>query len=501
VLAALYALYQRTWHPLAGYPGPLWASITDFWGAKAFWSGQHPYILTELHERYGPVVRFGPNRLSFTSQDAVNTIFVKGFKTLPKPEFYDTFGSKQFPNLFNERNIHEHFHRRKYLLKTFSPQAVAKWELILDAQIHVFRKKVRQFSASKQPFDLKSATYQMICDIVARLMYGEDFGIQESGLVNRLPDDHRWASWGLTLGSTPAPWRWLLPIAFFVPHPQTGYRRNTLSYALEAQRIMQKRRKDIEAGQDVDRQDTITRAFLANMNEKTENGEHPLTEFYVAHELFGFVFAGVHPPSASLNFLLWNLLHNPKSMDRAASEVEQALPAMTPDRTAYTLAEVEQNLPWLKACIKESFRFTPAFTMPLTRRIVSDTIILNGKEIPKGTDVALCNHAFHHNPEVFGNDHGMYDPTRWERESGESLSKLLMHFGAGGRQCIGKTLALSIINKVTATLLAEFSLELADAMDQQRAVAGEFRGELPPMKSVGISDVKGPIMVMATRRH
>jgi cytochrome P450 len=288
-LAAVYVLYQRTWHPLADYPGPFWASITDFWGAKAFWSGQHPYILTELHQKYGPVVRFGPNRLSFTSQDAVNTIFVKGFKTLPKTEFYDTFGSKQYPNLFNETNMNLHFHRRKYLLKSFSPQGVAKWEPVLDQQIEIFRKKLRHFSETKQPFDLKKESYKLICDIVACLMYGESFGVQESGLVQRLPDDHRWTSWGLTLGAMPAPWRWLLPITFFIPHPQTGYRRNTLSYALEAQRIMQNRRKDIETEQDVDRQDTITRAFLNNMNEKTENGARPLTDFYVAHELFGFV--------------------------------------------------------------------------------------------------------------------------------------------------------------------------------------------------------------------
>ena len=182
-----------------------------------------------------------------------------------------------------------HFHRRKYLLKTFSPQAVAKWEPVLDQQIEIFRKKLRHFSKTKQPFDLKDLLYKLICDIVACLMYGEDFGIQESGLVQRLPDDHRWTSWGLTLGAMPSPWRWLLPITFFLPHPQAGYKRNTLSYALESQRIMQKRRKTIEAGQDIDRQDTITRAFLNNMNEKTENGARPLDDWYVAHELFGFV--------------------------------------------------------------------------------------------------------------------------------------------------------------------------------------------------------------------
>ena len=95
----------------------------------------------------------------------------------------------------------------------------------------------------------------------------------------------------------------------------------------------------------------------------------------------------------------------------------------------------------------------------------------------------------------------MYDPSRWETESADNLSKLLMHFGAGGRQCIGKTLALSIINKLAATLLSEFRLELADANEQAKAVAGEFRGRLPPMKSIGISDLDGPLYVKATMRH
>ena len=289
VLASLYVVYQRTWHPLAGYPGPFWASITDFWGARAFWSGQHPYILTELHAKYGPVVRFGPNRLSFTSPDVVNTIFVKGFKTLPKTEFYDTFGSKQYPNLFNDTNMVSHSHRRKYLLKSFSSQAVARWEPVLDDQIEIFREKLRELSRSKQPFDLKRTMYELICDIVAKLMYGEDFGIQKSGLVQRLPDDHTWTSWSLVVGSSPAPLRWLLPLVFLLPHPQTGYKRNGISFILESQRIMQRRRKDIEAGQAADRQDTITRVFVNNMNEKAEGGKPPLTDWYVAHELLGFV--------------------------------------------------------------------------------------------------------------------------------------------------------------------------------------------------------------------
>lgn len=72
-----------------------------------------------------------------------------------------------------------------------------------------------------------------------------------------------------------------------------------------------------------------------------------------------------------------------------------------------------------------------------------------------------------------------------------------MHFGAGGRQCIGKTLATSIIYKLTSTVLAEVSLELADAAEQEKAMNGGFKGELPHLENVSISDVHGPLMVFA----
>lgn len=289
-LVTFYVAYQRIWHPLAVYPGPYWASLSDLWNAKTFWSGQHPYRLTELHEKYGPVVRFGPNRLSFTSQDAINTIFVKGFKTMPKTEFYDTFGSKQYPNLFNATDMAHHSQRRRALLKLFRPQNVAKWDEKVDKHINAFRDKVRKFSSTGEAFNLKKSIYLLCCDIVGDLMYGRDLGALESGEPQRMPDDHRWARWTLCLGAMPTPFRWFLPVMFFVPHPQASYKRNTLSYTLEAQRIIQQRRKDIEAGLDLSNGDVVTSAFLTHMNEgKEESAPAPLTNWDLAHELTGFM--------------------------------------------------------------------------------------------------------------------------------------------------------------------------------------------------------------------
>ena len=75
-----------------------------------------------------------------------------------------------------------------------------------------------------------------------------------------------------------------------------------------------------------------------------------------------------------------------------------------------------------------------------------------------------------------------------------------MHFGLGGRQCLGKTLATMNVYKLTATLLREFDFELADAIERQSVEKGEFVGRLPSLVSVGISDLEGQLLVRASKR-
>jgi cytochrome P450 len=75
-----------------------------------------------------------------------------------------------------------------------------------------------------------------------------------------------------------------------------------------------------------------------------------------------------------------------------------------------------------------------------------------------------------------------------------------MHFGLGGRQCIGKTMATTNIYKVVSTLLREFDFQLADEAEALRAQQGGFKDSLPPLISVGVSDLEAPLMVTAKVR-
>ena len=63
------AVYSVTLHPLSKFPGPLHTSLSclPYW--KACITGQQVKWMQKLHSQYGPVVRYGPNELSYVDQD------------------------------------------------------------------------------------------------------------------------------------------------------------------------------------------------------------------------------------------------------------------------------------------------------------------------------------------------------------------------------------------------------------------------------------------------
>ena len=63
LLATIYVVYQWLFSPLAKFPGPFIAKISKLWRAYMTARGQWHRDLVKLHERYGSVVRIGPNEL------------------------------------------------------------------------------------------------------------------------------------------------------------------------------------------------------------------------------------------------------------------------------------------------------------------------------------------------------------------------------------------------------------------------------------------------------
>jgi hypothetical protein len=73
-----YIVYMRFLHPLARYPGPFLASLTNLWKAYEMYQGQMEYTIRDLHDKHGAIVRIGPNDLVISHPDAVKQIYLSG---------------------------------------------------------------------------------------------------------------------------------------------------------------------------------------------------------------------------------------------------------------------------------------------------------------------------------------------------------------------------------------------------------------------------------------
>jgi len=89
-----YCIYNVAFHPLRGYPGPkLWAA-SFVPSTRHALAGRLPFAIKNLHDKYGEVVRVGPNTLSYESAEAWEDIYghVKGSKKKTFEKDYEFYG-------------------------------------------------------------------------------------------------------------------------------------------------------------------------------------------------------------------------------------------------------------------------------------------------------------------------------------------------------------------------------------------------------------------------
>lgn len=79
------AIYRFWLHPLSHVPGPRLAALTNAWYAYQARNGRMLHLGTTLHQKYGPVVRVGPNELWLNSKDAFRLIYSQRLTVLFPP--------------------------------------------------------------------------------------------------------------------------------------------------------------------------------------------------------------------------------------------------------------------------------------------------------------------------------------------------------------------------------------------------------------------------------
>lgn len=103
-----YLLSNKFNRGLNKYPGPLLASLTDWWRFWIVYKRRPEVEHIRLHEKYGTVVRLGPNDLSFSDPKALKTIYGlnKGFtKVFSSLELFENHSDSKTVRILSRSTI------------------------------------------------------------------------------------------------------------------------------------------------------------------------------------------------------------------------------------------------------------------------------------------------------------------------------------------------------------------------------------------------------------
>lgn len=265
---------------------------------------------------------------------------------------------------------------------------IKQLEQYLDLNMGLLRRKIKGYCDTHEVFDLKKIIHFYVIDVLGELAFGQSFGVQLAHDESLAPPVVEHSLLAAATGAWPAMTfklkQWL-PLVPYKPLRDLfdGRARVARLASQCVKRRLEEAARAEEAGtKDVlSRKDILTDLILA----KNPDTGARLTQADLETEAFGFIIAGTHTTSATTALLLYHLLHNPASLQQIVSELDQALPDLGPEQDSYPFSTLEGSLPFTRNCIKENFRLTPVFTMPLARRITQPQgIVIAGRHLPQG---------------------------------------------------------------------------------------------------------------------
>jgi cytochrome P450 len=154
------------------------------------------------------------------------------------------------------------------------------------------------------------------------------------------------------------------------------------------------------------------------------------------------------------------LMKNPKAMRKAQEEVRNLF-----GNKGFVDEDDVQQLPYLKAVVKETMRLQPTAPLLIPRETTKECCV-GGYEIPAKTLVYVSAWAVGRDPEAWENPYE-FNPDRFLGSSidlkGNDFE--LIPFGAGRRICPGIFIALATVELSLANLLHKFDWEMPSGVE------------------------------------
>ncbi|GKT81074.1 cytochrome P450 [Colletotrichum tofieldiae] len=370
----LLAGYNLFLHPLRKFPGPVLQRASPLVWAWQHASGHQAFRTQQHHDRYGPIVRIGPNHLTFTNANAWREIY--GFQIgkelddneLPKARLFSTTVEKLPRSIVNaDREEHQRF--RRALSHGFSDSSMRAQEVIIAKYIDKLILRLHEASDGKDAAALNmEAWYNWTTfDIAGDLIFGQSFNCLEHA------NYHPWIAFIL---------RSIRINAFTTALKYIGLKPLLQRlYMLGGLAAMSRLRECI---------DEMMKARLSMANNRKDLFEGMLKkkeEWNLSFDTLSangliLVLAGSETTATTLAGTTYLLASHPETMKKLNEEV----------RSAFTNSgEITINsvckLPYMLAVLNEALRLYPPVTSGLIREVPEPGCHIASEHIPKGVSL------------------------------------------------------------------------------------------------------------------
>ncbi|KAL4882549.1 hypothetical protein BJY04DRAFT_206823 [Aspergillus karnatakaensis] len=465
-LVVLWLLRQYLYNSLHRYPGPLLARFTNLWRFLDV-RGRRPELThLALHRKYGDIVRLGPDTLSFACPSAIKVIYGlnKGFT---KSQFYPVqmtvSKGEPLPSLFSTLDESFHAKLRRSVNHAFSMTSLVQYEPMVNETVELFLDQTATLFANRgQICDFARWLQFFAFDVIGSITYSKRHGFIEKNedIDNIVKSLARIFDYAGPIGQMPWLDKLLWKNPVFDALQKWGLADNSHPVAIFARQRLDERISS-KSSSERQKEDLLTKFMKAS-----EDRPDFMTEKRVLTMAVSMAFAGSETTAISLAAVFYYLLKNPEYMARAREELDNAVKDGTIiNRSTGLVSWAEsQKLPFLDACIRESFRICPAAGLLLERVVPPSGVEISGHFIPGGTIVGCSAWVMHRREEIFGPDVDVFNPDRWLTVSEDKLKVMngtMLQFGAGARTCIGKNISLMEIYKLIPSFLRRFDVQLA----------------------------------------
>ncbi|KAK5074111.1 hypothetical protein LTR64_006745 [Lithohypha guttulata] len=445
------AIYNIYFHPLASFPGPkLWIAFPVLRRIFAA-TGNLDRELIKFHQRFGEVVRFTDDSLSFTTAQAWKDIYGYGHgsKQWPKEEFRPP-GSVN--NILFCNDV-EHARFRKALAPAFSEQSLRLQEDLIKGYVDILIASLREEADKGQNADMTMWYNLTTFDIISDLAFGEP----SNCLKNKAYTEYIITIFKflqvvpmIQLAKFyPSIWK---TISLFIGKSVQTKRENLFKIGTDT---AMKRKND----RSKDGRGDFMEALLRHSEMKDPISDAELGSN--AHILF---MAGSETSSTLLAGTTYYMLKTPGVIQNAMQEVRSAFE----NQDDITFTSASAKIPYTLACLEEGLRMYPPVPTCLVRT-TPEPATISGYAVPAGTHVGVHQLAANMSHRNFSQPDS-FKPERWMPElNSDEKSPFYSDnrdarqpFSIGPRNCIGMNLAFAEMRQILARVLWNFDLELVD---------------------------------------